>query len=571
MSRTPLEADLPVPRRASGAGGRAGRGQRRAGGAARRRQDHAGAAAPARPMVPGRIVMLEPRRLAARAAATRMAALLGEAVGGRSGSAPGSTPPCPRHPDRGGHRGAAGAPPAVRPGAGRRRPGDPGRGARARAGGGPGAGPVPGPAAPVAARVAAAGDVRHRRRRAAVGADGRAGDRERGADVPGGRGACQARHRLAARPARRGRARGAGRAGRHEGDVLAFLPGMGEIRRAQAALDGCGALVLPLHGDLPPAEQDRALRPADGPPGRAGDQHRGDVADRAGRARGGGWRLAAGAAAGHRDRADPACHRAHQPRRRRPAGRTRRAGGAGCRDPAVVPGAASRPGAVRPAGDRGGGAERPGAGLPRLGHGAGGAAVPGPAGRRGAGRRPRPADRSGRVGGGCADRRRAADGGAGRASAAGRHDAGRPRPGRAALAADLAALLEERDPLRERDAPADIALRLEALAGRRDADRGALARIRPGRRAVSPPAARAAPAAGDPAPLLAAAFPDRIAQRRGEAGSFRLSGGGGREAAAGRSAGPGGRCSRWGRWSWAPRPASASPRRSTRRTCRRTA
>ena len=49
-----------------------------------------------------------------------------------------------------------------------------------------------------------------------------------------------------------------------DGDVLAFLPGMGEIRRAQAALEGCGALVLPLHGDLPPAEQDRALRPAEG-------------------------------------------------------------------------------------------------------------------------------------------------------------------------------------------------------------------------------------------------------------------------------------------------------------------
>jgi ATP-dependent helicase HrpB len=34
-------------------------------------------------------------------------------------------------------------------------------------------------------------------------------------------------------------------------------------------------------------------------------------------------------------------------------------------------------------------------------------------------------------------------------------------------------------------------------------------------------------AEGDPARLLAAAFPDRIAQRRGEPGSFRLSGGGG--------------------------------------------
>ena len=31
---------------------------------------------------------------------------------------------------------------------------------------------------------------------------------------------------------------------------------------------------------------------------------------------------------------------------------------------------------------------------------------------------------------------------------------------------------------------------------------------------------------GEPGPLLAAAFPDRIAQRRGEPGSFRLSGGG---------------------------------------------
>src|SRR6185312_2214798 len=48
----------------------------------------------------------------------------------------------------------------------------------------------------------------------------------------------------------------------HAGDILVFLPGMGEIRRTEAALDGCGALVLPLHGDLPPGEQDRALRPA---------------------------------------------------------------------------------------------------------------------------------------------------------------------------------------------------------------------------------------------------------------------------------------------------------------------
>jgi ATP-dependent helicase HrpB len=51
------------------------------------------------------------------------------------------------------------------------------------------------------------------------------------------------------------------------GDVLVFLPGAGEIRRAAAALEPLARshdlLVLPLHGDLPPAEQNRAVRPAD--------------------------------------------------------------------------------------------------------------------------------------------------------------------------------------------------------------------------------------------------------------------------------------------------------------------
>ncbi|GAA5134309.1 ATP-dependent helicase HrpB [Pseudonocardia adelaidensis] len=46
-----------------------------------------------------------------------------------------------------------------------------------------------------------------------------------------------------------------------DGDVLAFLPGVAEIRRTAAALDGVDADVLPLHGRLPAAEQDRALRP----------------------------------------------------------------------------------------------------------------------------------------------------------------------------------------------------------------------------------------------------------------------------------------------------------------------
>ncbi len=43
------------------------------------------------------------------------------------------------------------------------------------------------------------------------------------------------------------------------GDVLAFLPGMGEIRRTAERLTHIDAVVLPLHGDLPPEEQDRAL------------------------------------------------------------------------------------------------------------------------------------------------------------------------------------------------------------------------------------------------------------------------------------------------------------------------
>jgi ATP-dependent helicase HrpB len=51
------------------------------------------------------------------------------------------------------------------------------------------------------------------------------------------------------------------------GDVLVFLPGALEIRRAAEACAGVAAkanlLVLPLHGSLPPAEQDRAIRPAD--------------------------------------------------------------------------------------------------------------------------------------------------------------------------------------------------------------------------------------------------------------------------------------------------------------------
>ncbi|HZS36439.1 MAG TPA: ATP-dependent helicase HrpB [Polyangia bacterium] len=50
-----------------------------------------------------------------------------------------------------------------------------------------------------------------------------------------------------------------------DGDVLVFLPGAAEIRRAAAACaplaEQHGLDVATLHGDLPPAEQDRAIKP----------------------------------------------------------------------------------------------------------------------------------------------------------------------------------------------------------------------------------------------------------------------------------------------------------------------
>ena len=53
------------------------------------------------------------------------------------------------------------------------------------------------------------------------------------------------------------------------GDILTFLPGAAEIRRAAASCDGLarrfGYRITPLHGDLSPAEQDRAVSPAPEP------------------------------------------------------------------------------------------------------------------------------------------------------------------------------------------------------------------------------------------------------------------------------------------------------------------
>nr|WP_283949495.1 ATP-dependent helicase HrpB [Limobrevibacterium gyesilva] len=315
----------------------------------------------------------------------------------------------------------------------------------------------------------------------------------------------------------------------HDGDVLAFLPGMGEIRRAQAALEGCGALVLPLHGELPPAEQDRALRPA--------ETRRvvlaTSIAETSLTVPGvrivvdGGWRRA--------PRLDPATGLTRLATLRiSRAAADQRAGRAGREGPGV---------AIRlwttalhrglPAFDRPEILEAELSGL-RLDCAAWGAepgALPFP-----------DAPPPGALAAATAllTELGALDA-AGRITEAGRLMArlgAHPRlaammlaaetPAQAVLAAELAALLEERDPLRNPDAPADIGLRLAALEGAADADRGAVSRIRRAaaqyrRRLRLPDIA----AAGDPAPLLAAGFPDRIAQRRGEPGSFRLSGGGG--------------------------------------------
>jgi ATP-dependent helicase HrpB len=316
----------------------------------------------------------------------------------------------------------------------------------------------------------------------------------------------------------------------HQGDILAFLPGMAEIRRVQAALDNCGALVLPLHGDLPPAEQDRALRPADGrrivlatsiaetsltvPGVRI-------VVD-------GGWRRT--------PRLDPATGLTRLTTARiSRAAADQRAGRAG----REAPGTAIRvwsPALHRglPAFDRPEILEAELSGLvlecaawgtpptdlsfqdkPPAGAIAAAAALLKDLGALDAEDHITTAGREmARIG---AHPRLAA-----MMLAAGTQEL-------AALAADLAALLEERDPLRAQDAASDIATRLSAIThGAPDADRGALHRIRQTadqyRRRMRVP--RNTEAAGEPGPLLAAAFPDRIAQRRGEPGSFRLSGGG---------------------------------------------
>jgi ATP-dependent helicase HrpB len=312
------------------------------------------------------------------------------------------------------------------------------------------------------------------------------------------------------------------------GDVLAFLPGMGDIRRTEQLLRSCGALVLPLHGDLPPAEQDLALRPSAGRRVVLATS----IAETSLTVPGvrivvdGGFRRSPRLDAG------TGLSRLETVRISRAAA-DQRAGRAGREAPGI---------AVRlwtPAQHRGLApfdppeilhAELSGLALDCAAWGASPAdlsfADAPPAGPLAAGQALLRAlgalDEAGRITG--LGRRMARLGAHPRLAAMMLSAA---TPGEASLAADLAALLQERDPLRNA-ADADIAHRLAAIAhGAADADRNALARIRQAASQFRKRLDTRAEASGDPASLLAAAFPDRIAQRRGEPGSFRLSGGGG--------------------------------------------
>ena len=319
----------------------------------------------------------------------------------------------------------------------------------------------------------------------------------------------------------------------HPGDVLAFLPGWGEIRRTAERLGGLDALVLPLHGELPPAEQDRALNSA--PDGQRKVVLATSIAETSLTVPGvrivvdGGYRRAPrlDAASGLSRLVTLRIGKAATEQRAGRAGRT-------------APGVAIRlwtealhrglPQADRPEILE---AELSGLALDCAAWGSepGGLAfldAP-PAGSlaaaRGLLRDLDALDQAGRI---TETGRRLARMGTHPRLA--RMMLAATDSGEKALAAELAALLEERDPLRGREAPADIGLRLDLLAGgdHAAADRGAVQRIR---RAASLHRRRlgignGVAAEGDAGALLAAGFPDRIAARRGAMdGAFRLASG----------------------------------------------
>ena len=298
-----------------------------------------------------------------------------------------------------------------------------------------------------------------------------------------------------------------------DGDILAFLPGMAEIRRTQSALDNCGALVLPLHGDLPISEQDRALNPTD----RRRVVLATSIAETSLTVPGvrivvdGGWRRTPrlDSATGLTRLTTARISRAAADQRAGRAGRE--ASGTAIRvwSPALHRGlpAFDRPEILE--------AELSGLLLDCAAWGTAPAALSfqdkPPAGTLAAAaallKDLGALDTQDRI---TAAGREMARLGAHPRLAAMMRTARNPE--QAALAADLAALLEERDPLRSQDAAADVGLRLSAIAhGDINADRGVLSRIRRAagqyRRRMSVPSH--VEAGGEAGPLLAAAFPDR--------------------------------------------------------------
>ncbi len=317
----------------------------------------------------------------------------------------------------------------------------------------------------------------------------------------------------------------------HPGDILAFLPGWGEIRRTTERLSGIEADILPLHGELPPAEQDRALTP--GP--RRKVVLATSIAETSLTVPGvrivvdGGFRRA--------PRLDPATGLARLVTVRiSKAAAEQRAGRAGRTAPgmairlwseALHRGLApqDRPAILEE--------ELSGLALDLAAWGAAPADLawldPPPAGALAAARtllRDLDAlDAEGRIT--PTGRRMARLGTHPRLA---RMLAAAEGDGEGALAADLAALLEERDPIRGREVPSDITLRLDLLHGadHPNADRPTVQRIR---RAAALHRRRLglhgnAHPEGAPGALLAAGFPDRIAAMRGVmAGAFRLASG----------------------------------------------
>lgn len=326
----------------------------------------------------------------------------------------------------------------------------------------------------------------------------------------------------------------------HPGDLLAFLPGWGEIRRTAERLAGLDAEVIPLHGELPPAEQDRALNPH--PEGRCKVVLATSIAETSLTVPG--VRIVVDGGFRRTPRLDPASglSRLVTVRISRAAAE-QRAGRAGRTAPGVAIrlwtealhrglAPADRPEILE--------AELSGLALDLAAWGAAPADLafldPPPAGALAAGRallRELDAlDVEGRItpmGRGMARM--------GTHPRLARMLLAAADEGEQALAADLAALLEERDPIRDREAPADINARLELLHGadHPGADRATMQRIR---RAAALHRRRlrlhgTALPGGEAGPLLAAGFPDRIAAKRGTMdGAFRLASGQGARLAA---------------------------------------